>query len=110
MKFGHVLAGIFASTFIPYLAPLAAAPAAPPPTATADPAAKPAPQVPLPSGMTPLFDGKTLKGWTQIPADTWIAKNGVIASTGNGRSVLYTDEQFTRYRVISVVKSAALPQ
>jgi hypothetical protein len=30
----------------------------------------------------PIFDGKTLNGWIQIPAASWEVKDGVMASTG----------------------------
>ena len=50
--------------------------------------------------MTPLFDGKTLDGWSQIPANSWAVKNGAIASLGIGRGVIYTNKQYDRYRII----------
>jgi hypothetical protein len=73
---------------------------------TTAPAADVAPSVPasslppLPAGLTPLFDGKTLEGWEQFPANSWQAKDGVIASIGVGRGVLYTTGQWERYRII----------
>jgi hypothetical protein len=60
----------------------------------------PAPVVPLPAGMTRIFDGATLQGWNQIPADSWTVKNGIIASLGVGRGVLYTTAEYERYRII----------
>ena len=33
----------------------------------------------------PIFDGKTLDGWIQVPAASWIVKDGAMASTGAGR-------------------------
>src|SRR5580704_5184178 len=60
----------------------------------------PAPEVPLPAGMTPLFDGKTLAGWRQIPPDQWIVKDGALVSLGNGRGVIATEGQYSRYRII----------
>jgi hypothetical protein len=60
----------------------------------------PAPDVPLPPGMTRLFDGKTLDGWVQDPADTWTVKDGIIASRGVGRGVMYTVNQYGNYRII----------
>jgi Domain of Unknown Function (DUF1080) len=60
----------------------------------------PRPEVPLPPGMTPLFDGKTLDGWTAEPADSWTVKDGIIASRGVGRGVLYTVNQYDNYRII----------
>jgi hypothetical protein len=50
--------------------------------------------------MTKLFDGNSLPGWTQLPPDSWMVKNGVIASLGAGRGMIYTSNQYTRYRII----------
>jgi hypothetical protein len=47
-----------------------------------------------------LFDGSTLKGWMQLPADTWVAKDGAMASTGAGRGVIYTAQDFSRFRLL----------
>ena len=38
--------------------------------------------------MTSLFDGKTLDGWIQIPDNSWVVKDGAMASTGAGRGVI----------------------
>src|SRR5579859_3891546 len=46
-----------------------------------------------------LFDGTSLNGWTQIPPDSWAATNGVMASLGVGRGVIYTANDYTRYRL-----------
>jgi hypothetical protein len=67
----------------------------------------PRPDVPLPPGMTPLFDGKTLDGWVQIPANSWTVKDGILASLGAGRGVLYTAKEYTNYRVIFDIRHAA---
>ena len=64
----------------------------------------PPPTAPLPPGMTPIFDGKSLDGWKQIPPDTWVAKNGVLASLGAARGVIYTDKDLGRYRVVFDVR------
>jgi hypothetical protein len=59
-----------------------------------------------PTGVTPtaglhkIFDGTTLTGWAQIPADSWQVTNGAMASKGAGRGVIYTNEDFTDMRVI----------
>jgi hypothetical protein len=74
------------------------APAAAPTTA---PASIPPPTVPLPPGMTPLFDGKTPDGWAQIPPDSWTVKNGALASLGLARGVIYTKRELSgSYRLI----------
>ena len=51
-----------------------------------------------------LFDGKTLDGWIQIPANSWEVRNGVIASLGLGRGVLYTANQYDHYRLMFTVR------
>jgi len=56
------------------------------------------------SGMTSLFDGKTLDGWIQIPAESWIVKDGAMASTGKGRGVIYTQGDYSRYRLIFTMR------
>jgi hypothetical protein len=64
-----------------------------------------APQIPLPPGMTPLFDGKSLTGWTAVPADSWVVKDGgILASKGAARGVIYTTGQYDRYRVMFDVR------
>jgi hypothetical protein len=77
------------------------APSAAAPPATAQ-VSKPtqASKVPLPAGMTLLFDGTTLTGWRQIPPDQWIVKDGALVSLGKGRGVIETEGQYSRYRVI----------
>jgi len=64
----------------------------------------PAPNVPLPPGLTPIFDGKTLDGWVQVPADSWTVKDGKIASLGVGRGVIYTANSYGNYRIIFDVR------
>ena len=51
-----------------------------------------------------LFDGKTLNGWIQIPTNSWEVKAGVIASLGKGRGVLYTTNQYDRYRLMPTAR------
>lgn len=46
-----------------------------------------------------LFDGQTLDGWVQIPPDSWTVTNGVMASLGIARGVIYTTNDFTHYRL-----------
>ena len=59
---------------------------------------------PLPPGVTKIFDGKSLDGWKQIPPDSWIAKNGVVASLGAARGVIFTAREYGRYRIIFDVR------
>jgi len=35
----------------------------------------PAPTAPLPPKLTKIFDGKSLEGWSQIPADSWTIRD-----------------------------------
>jgi hypothetical protein len=52
----------------------------------------------------PIFDGRTLDGWVQIPADSWEVKQGVMASRGAGRGVIYTRDDHARYRLVFVMR------
>src|SRR6476646_8054459 len=60
----------------------------------------PVPAVPLPKGLIPIFDGKSLDGWSQIPADAWTVKDGALASLGAGRGIIHTNKSFARYRIV----------
>ena len=64
----------------------------------------PRPTVPLPPGMTRIFDGESLKGWRQDPSGTWMVKDGIIGSRGVGRGVLFTVKQFRHYRIVFDVR------
>lgn len=65
------------------------------------------------TGAVPLFDGKTLNGWIQIenkatlpsavPAG-WIVKDGAMASTGSGRGVIYTVNDYVRFRLMFTMR------
>jgi len=46
----------------------------------------------------PIFDGESLDGWVQVPADSWVVKDAAMASTGAGRGVIYTKDDYTKYR------------
>jgi hypothetical protein len=83
---------------------VAAAPAQSAPSAAPAGVSIPPPTVALPPGMTPLFDGKTLDGWVQLPADSWSAQDGTIVSRGVARGVIYTAKQYGNYRVIFDVR------
>jgi hypothetical protein len=52
----------------------------------------------------PIFDGKTLDGWLQIPSDSWEVKQGALASRGAGRGVLYTKEDYSKYRLVFLMR------
>jgi hypothetical protein len=54
-----------------------------------------------------LFNGKNLKGWTAVPADsqagpepTWTVRDGIIICTGEPIGFLYSDREFTNFRMI----------
>ena len=74
-----------------------------PPSADID-TSLPRPAVPLPPGLKPVFDGKTLNGWRQDPADSWMVKDGIIGSRGVGRGVLFTTKSYRNYRIIFDVR------
>jgi 3-keto-disaccharide hydrolase len=52
----------------------------------------------------PIFDGKSLDGWVQVPADSWTARDGAMASTGAGRGVIYTKDDYTKYRLVFTMR------
>lgn len=54
--------------------------------------------------ITPLFDGQSLDGWIQIPENSWIVKGGAMASTGAGRGVIYTKQDFSKYRLLFTMR------
>jgi hypothetical protein len=65
------------------------------------------PEAPLPASMKRIFDGYTLNGWVQFPADSWEVKDGALASLGAGRGVLYTANSYDRYRIIFDIRHVA---
>jgi uncharacterized protein (TIGR03067 family) len=71
-----------------------------PTTAPADGDFTPPPDVPLPQGMTRIFDGKSLDGWVPLPADSWLVRDGALTSVGDGRGVIYTAKSYERYRIV----------
>jgi hypothetical protein len=104
MKWGFPICGVCLAA-IAGVARLDIAQNAPPaivPSDSAAPTSHPTPalKVPVPAGMTLLFDGTTLAGWRQIPPDQWIVKDGAMVSLGKGRGVIATEEQYGRYRVV----------
>jgi hypothetical protein len=52
----------------------------------------------------PIFEGKSLDGWIQIPADSWTVKDGAMASTGVGRGVIYTKDDYSKYRLVFTMR------
>ena len=53
---------------------------------------------------TSIFDGKSLDGWIQIPPDSWTATNGVMASLGVARGVIYTVNDYSHYRLMFTMR------
>ncbi len=51
-----------------------------------------------------LFDGSSLDEWIQVPANSWIIKDGAMASTGAGRGYIYSKEEFSHYRLMFSVR------
>jgi hypothetical protein len=50
-----------------------------------------------------IFDGKTLDGWSQDPAGSFVAKEGVIASTGKGAHA-WTKDDYGDFRIFFSVR------
>ncbi len=52
-----------------------------------------------------LFDGRTLDGWIQIAnkaislSTGWVVKDGAMSSTGAGRGVIYTANDYSHFRL-----------
>jgi hypothetical protein len=65
---------------------------------------RPRPSAPMPPGLTRIFDGRTLKGWRQDPAASWMVKDGIIGSLGVGRGVLFTQKRYRHYRIVFDVR------
>jgi len=55
------------------------------------------------TAFTPLFDGKTLKGWQALPGGTWAVKDGAIVGTSvrseRRHGLLMSDKQYTDFVV-----------
>lgn len=63
------------------------------------------------AGGTSLFDGHSLQGWMEaqrnppVPSVAgWIVTNGVLASTGTGRGVLFTTADYSHYRLMFTMR------
>ena len=41
---------------------------------------------------------------SQVPADSWTVKEGAMASTGAGRGVIYTKQDYSRYRLVFTMR------
>jgi hypothetical protein len=50
-------------------------------------------------GFTPLFDGKSLEGWTTVggKADNWAVENGLLVTRGDGGGWLSTDATYANF-------------
>ena len=57
-----------------------------------------------PSHPSVIFNGKDLSGWTQVPAHSWIVKNGAMTSLGVGRGMIYSAKNYSRYRLTFVAR------
>jgi hypothetical protein len=62
------------------------------------------PPGPVPPGLHPIFDGMTLNGWFQTPANGFAVKDGAMTSTGAGRGWIATNNDYTHYRVLFKLK------
>lgn len=74
--------------------------------AAEEPRAQKEPQLPesILKQTKPLFDGKTFDGWIQVPPDSWKVTDGAMASTGAGRGVIYTKDDYTKYRLVFTMR------
>jgi hypothetical protein len=52
----------------------------------------------------PLFDGKTLDGWIQIPVNSWEVKDGTMASRGVGRGAIYSENDYSKFRLVFLMR------
>lgn len=46
-----------------------------------------------------IFNGRNLSGWVQVPAHSWIVKNGAMSSLGVGRGMIYTAKNYSNYKL-----------
>jgi hypothetical protein len=53
-----------------------------------------------------IFDGKTLDGWEQSPAGSFVVKAGAIASTGKGAHA-WTKEDYGEFRIFFTVRQVS---
>ena len=53
--------------------------------------------------MKPIFDGETLAGWI-CASNAWTIKDGAMASLGAGRGVVYTQREYTNYRLVFTMR------
>src|SRR5262249_1808837 len=53
---------------------------------------------------TSLFDGRTLDGGIQVPENSWVVKDGAMASTGGGRGVIYTQGDYEKFRLLFTMR------
>src|SRR5688572_30220948 len=74
---GLVYATLFASAHVAHAQTKPTTTTAPKPTVLTAPSDTP-PNVPLPPGLTPIFDGKTLDGWTMEPPNATNISRGEI--------------------------------
>ncbi len=52
----------------------------------------------------PIFDGKTLDDWVQVPVNSWEVKDGAMASRGVGRGVIYSDKDYSKFRLVFLMR------
>jgi hypothetical protein len=52
----------------------------------------------------PIFSGKTLHGWIQIPANSWEVKDSAMSSRGVGRGVNYTEKDYAKFRLVFLMR------
>ena len=89
------------SAFSPVLAPVLTSAAEPDAAKSASPPGLPAAVL---EATKPLFDGKSLEGWMQIPAGSWNVKDGAMASVGAGRGVIFSRDDYSKFRLVFLLR------
>jgi hypothetical protein len=60
-----------------------------------------------PGQVVRIFDGKTVNGWTQVPAASWNVQDSSLASLGKARGFIYPTAQWSHYRVIFSIREVS---
>ena len=60
--------------------------------------------------MTSLFYGRTLDGWVCFTNNAWAVRDGAMTSLGAGRGVIYTKNEYGKYRLIFNMRPVSGPR
>lgn len=50
----------------------------------------------------PLFDGRSMDGWTKMHAGDWTVRDGVLAYTGGGNGWLRTNREYGDFSLVAI--------